>query len=41
MTAAVPDSLKQSLADRYRIERGLGADGMATVGDDGAVHAAR
>lgn len=31
MTAAVPDPLQQSLADRYRIEREVGAGGMATV----------
>src|SRR5690242_16449432 len=31
MPAAIPDELQLALADRYRIERELGAGGMATV----------
>ena len=31
MTIDVPSSLAEALADRYRIERALGAGGMATV----------
>ncbi len=31
MDGAVPDRLAAALADRYRIERELGAGGMATV----------
>ena len=31
MTAAAPDRLVAALADRYRIDRELGAGGMATV----------